>query len=282
MRQPTEPAAGAADLQMVQISEKEFAAFRDLLHRVTGISLGAGKRQLLSSRLQARLRQLGLRRFGEYLDHVRKGPPEEMQRLVDLLTTNETYFFREPAHLKFLVEQILPTAAQGRPFRVWSAASSSGEEAYSIAMLLAEHLGGRPWEILGSDISTRVLERAREGRYPIEAVDKIPKNLLRKYCLRGVRSQEGQLLISPELRQRVEFRQINLNEPLPTVGEFDVIFLRNVMIYFEADMKRRVVSSLSRQLRPGGYLIIGLAETLKDICEDLCLKGPTAYQKPAR
>lgn len=272
----------AGAIGLVSITDSEFGTFQKLLHSIAGISLGPAKRHLLTTRLHTRLRALNMNRYSAYLDHVRQHP-DELQRVVDLLTTNETYFFREPVHFEFIREQILPKIPPGRTFRVWSAASSSGEEAYTTAMVLAEHLPNHPWEILGSDISTRVLDRAQRGVYPIESAEKIPRHYLQKYCLRGVRSQEGQLLICNELRSRVQFRQVNLNAVLPSfVGEMDLIFLRNVMIYFDIEMKRRVVGALIRQLRPGGHFIIGLAETLKDICDELTLRGPTIYQRPAR
>ena len=208
--------------------------------------------------------------------------PDEVQVMVDLLTTNETYFFREPNHFDFLPKEIVPRCNNRSPLRVWSAASSSGEEAYSIAMLLAETLGGAPWEIVGSDICTRVLARAVTGHYGLARTEGIPPDYMRKYCLKGVRSQAGTFLIAPELRQRTRFLQINLMLPVDTaIGEFDVIFLRNVMIYFDAETKRQVVARLVEQLHPGGYFIVGHSESLNGLTDTLRAIKPTIYQLPA-
>jgi len=167
-----------------------------------------------------------------------------------------------------------------RPFRVWCAASSSGEEVYSVAMVLADCLGDAPWEVLGSDISSRVLARARAGHYPMQRATHVPPAFLKRFCLRGVGDYEGTLLIDEALRRRVEFRQINLNTTLPVLGTFDVIFLRNVMIYFNHDTKQQVVARLSSQLRPGGHFLIGHSENLNGIDESLRPILPSVYRKP--
>ncbi|NHC06930.1 chemotaxis protein methyltransferase CheR [Azonexus fungiphilus] len=263
------------------ISDQEFALFQRLIHRIAGINLADSKKVLLVGRLQKRLRHYGLDSFGRYYRLLADGEhPEELQTMVDLLTTNETYFFREPKHFDFLRDEVLPGRRPGAPFRVWSAASSTGEEAYTLAMLLAECLPGQPWEIVGSDISTQVLEKARRGHYPIERNEGIPRHLLVKYCRKGVRSQAGTFLIASELRERVSFRQINLTRPIdPEIGRFDVIFLRNVMIYFNPETKRQVVGHLLPQLLPGGYFIIGHSETLNGIDSGLRQVRPTIYRK---
>ena len=163
---------------------------------------------------------------------------------------------------------------------MWSAASSSGEEAYTIAMVLADTLASKAWEIVGSDISTQVLDKARQGHYPMTRIDGIPRPFLSKFCRKGVRSQEGTFLINAELRARVNFLQVNLTQPVTAdVGLFDVIFLRNVMIYFDNDTKRRVVSHLLPHLRPGGHFIIGHSETLNGIVTSLNQVSPTIYRK---
>jgi chemotaxis protein methyltransferase CheR len=265
-------------MNISSISDQEFARFQKLLYDVAGIQLSAAKKPLLCGRLAKRLREFGLDSYGEYFELLgSKREPKELQVAVDLLTTNETYFFREPKHFDFLRKWA--SERRGKTVRVWSAACSSGEEPYTIAMVLADVLGDGPWEILASDLSTRVLERAAKGQYDMQRISGIPKASLSRYCLRGTGPQEGTLMVARELRQRVQFRHINLNQPLPQVGEFDLIFLRNVMIYFDADMKRRVVGALSNHLKSGGYLIIGHSESLNGITTALHAEMPTLYRK---
>jgi len=264
------------------ITHQEFTLFQRLIYRIAGINLADSKQTLLVGRLQRRLRQYNLNTFTEYYRLLASGDnPEEVQTMVDLLTTNETYFFREPSHFEFLSQEILPKHRRGDNFRVWSAASSTGEEPFTLAMLLADKLGGAPWEIVGSDISTQVLAKARQGHYPMERNEGIPQDYLRRFCLKGVRAQAGTFLIAPQLRERVTFRQINLTQPIPTdMGSFQIIFLRNVMIYFDPETKRKVVANLLPRLLPGGYLIIGHSESLNGITDQLTAIKPTIYRKP--
>lgn len=267
-------------MEGVAITDREFGRIRDLLHRIAGIHLAPAKKALVSGRLARRLRHFGLQSFREYLALLERGePPDELQTAVDLLTTNETHFFREPRHFDFLRTRAA-AARRNAPFRVWSAACSSGEEPYSIAMVLADTLGDSPWEVLASDISHRVLERARTGHYPLERSRRIPAVFLKKYCLRGTGRQTGTFLVDATLRRRVRFLALNLNATLPEVGPFDVIFLRNVMIYFDADTKRRVVRRLLPCLKPGGYLLVGHSETLNGVTEELRMHSPSIYGKP--
>lgn len=262
------------------ISEQEFTQFQGLLFKLAGISLSPAKKSLVSGRLAKRLQYCELESYGEYFRLLTSGRnAAEMQMALDLLTTNETYFFREPKHFDLLRDRILPQRRPGG-FRVWSAACSSGEEPYSIAMLLADQIGDNGWEILGSDISTRVLEKARTGHYILDRTSHIPRDYLSRFCLKGIGAQHGTFLVEKRLRSRVSFRQINLNESLPGVGEFDVIFLRNVMIYFSMDTKRKVVARLLDRLRPGGYLIVGHSESLNGVTEGLQLVLPSVYRKP--
>jgi chemotaxis protein methyltransferase CheR len=259
----------------------EFEQFRTWLQRSSGISLAAHKQALVSGRLTKRLQQRGLSSFGDYFHLIMQANEEvELQTALDLLTTNETYFFREPKHFDFLQQQVLPKAQPGQQFRLWSAASSSGEEPYSLAMTLADGLTSTPWEIVASDISSRVLETARHGHYPLERASHIPKHQLSKHCLKGTGSQEGTFLIDRSLRERVQFMQINLNTSLPKIGEFDVIFLRNVMIYFDMETKREVVARILPLLRPGGYFFVSHSESLNGITDALKLITPSTYRKP--
>jgi len=165
-------------------------------------------------------------------------------------------------------------------FRAWSAACSTGEEVYSIAMVAAEKLGETPWEAFGSDVSTRVLEVARAGQYPLERAQYIPEGYLHKYCLKGVRSQAGTLLINKQLRLRTHFGHINLNTPLPEgTGQFDVLFLRNVLIYFDVSTRQDIVRRLLRRLNPGGHFFVSHTETITGIANQLELVAPSIYRK---
>lgn len=262
------------------ISDQEFANFREFLFQRAGIALSPAKKPMLCGRLGKRLIHLGLDSYGEYFRLITGGrAPAELQLAIDLLTTNETYFFREERHFDFLRQQVRSRPRSGRSFRVWSAASSSGEEAYSTAMLLADELGQEPWEVVASDISTRVLERARTALYPMERARHIPPAYLRAYCLKGVGKHEGSFTIDPALRSRVGFRQVNLIEALPALGEFDVVFLRNVMIYFEPETKRRVVGRIVPALRRGGHLLIGHSESLNGMVTGLSPVMPAVYRR---
>jgi chemotaxis protein methyltransferase CheR len=203
----------------------------------------------------------------------------ERQMTIDLLTTNETYFFREPKHFDFLKTKILPNWKTGKMLKVWSAASSTGEEAYSLAMLLDDVLGNNPWDIFGSDISSRVLKKAQQGHYLQDRIDGIPQEYLRKYCLKGVEEQDGTLLIDKKIRQKVSFSPVNLKKPLGGLGPFDIIFLRNVLIYFDQDTKQKIIKNLVKTMQPGGYLFIGHSESLKDIHNGLKAVIPTVYKK---
>ena len=266
----------------LHISHAEFLDYQAFVYEHTGISMHEGKKALICGRLSKRLQYHQLNSYAEYFALIQSHEgASERQICIDLLTTNETYFFREPKHFEWLAQHVqqLPTGDQ--PLRVWSAASSSGEEAYSIAMTLAEHCR-QPWRVLGSDISTRVLERAWTGHYHLGRAKNIAPAYLKKYCLRGTGSQEGTMLIRKELRDQVEFAQINLNKTLPPMGLFDIIFLRNVMIYFDTATKHAVIERLTQQLRPGGYLCIGHSESLNDLNHSLRLQAPAIFRKPLK
>jgi chemotaxis protein methyltransferase CheR len=267
-------------MSMIAISDQEFAKFQRFIYEEAGITLPSSKKALVSGRLAKRLRQCQVGSYAQYFDLLASGrAAEEVQTAVDLLTTNETFFFREQKHFDLLRGQALAARKNAQPFRVWSAASSSGEEAYSIAMVLADCLEGRPWEVIGSDISTRVLHKAGIGHYPEERARLIPPAYLKRFCLKGMDNQQGTLLVAPELRKRVQFIQINLNESLPQLGMFDMIFLRNVMIYFSGDTKRLVVARVLSRLKPGGYFCIGHSETLNDISDAVRAVAPSIYHK---
>lgn len=235
---------------------------------------------MVASRLSKRLNYYGLSSYGDYY-RIATGPdyPHEFQMLVNILTTNETYFFREPKHFEFLRDNIL-IPWRGEHFRIWSAASSTGEEAYSLAMVMAENLGMRSWEIFASDLSTRVLETARTGVYPLERLEQMDNQLLEKYCLKGVRTQEGLFRVDAKLRNRIAFDHVNLISPLPpNLGRFEVIFLRNVLIYFDQDTKKQVVERLMTALKPGGFFFVSHSESLHRVTEQLQMIKPSIYRK---
>lgn len=268
----------------------EFKLFQDLIHREAGIFLAESKRALLVGRLSRRLRELGLSSFGDYHRYITREDPAERVRMLDCVSTNETHFFREPRQFDFLQERVIPewrAAAGGRPrrIRVWSAACSTGEEPYSLAMTLLNHFpreSGWEIEILASDISTRVLDVAREAVWSLESAAEIPEPYLKRYMLRGTGAQDGKMKAGPELRAAVRFERINLNgDTYPVTGRFDLIFCRNVLIYFDGPSKTRVCRQLLRHLDPNGYFFLGHAEAVVDMAGELERAGPTVYA-PAR
>lgn len=262
------------------ISDQEFAHFQRFIFEAAGITLADSKKMLVSSRLGSRVQHHELGSFAQYFKLLNSGTsPAEVQIAIDLLTTNETYFFREPRHFEFLEKQLAAMPARQQPLRIWSAAGSTGEEAYSIAMLLEDRFQGRPWEIVASDISTRVLDRARAGHYPMERARNVPRAYLQRFCLKGTGKQQDTLLVDRSLRSKVNFLQINLNDRLPAIGTFDFVFLRNVLIYFNTQTKREVVARALSVLQPGGWLFIGHSENLNGISEAVKPAAPSIYRK---
>jgi chemotaxis protein methyltransferase CheR len=277
--EPYDPTAGVGALP---ISDREFAQFQTFIFEAAGITLSNTKKALVSGRLVKRLKLHNLDNYGDYFRLISSGnAPDEVQMAIDLLTTNETYFFREPQHFEFMKAELAKDVQYARPLRVWCAAASTGEEPYSIAMLLDDCLGsqGRPWEMVASDISMRVLERAATGHYSAMRTGGIPHQYLRKYCLKGAGEQAGTILVHRKLREQVQFRQINLNSALPQLGTFDFVFLRNVLLYFNLQTKRQVVERVLSMLKPGGWLFISHTETLHDISDGVDAVRPATYRK---
>jgi chemotaxis protein methyltransferase CheR len=265
---------------MSTITDAEFGRFQRFIYDAAGISLTPAKKAMVSGRLSKRLRELQLESFMDYIELLDSGKAaREVQFAVDLLTTNETYFFREPKHFDLLGRLADEASTRSQPFRVWSAACSTGEECYSIAMVLADRLGDSSWEVVGSDISARVVQRARFGHYPLSRAQHMPVPYMKRFCLKGTGEQQGTLLVERELRKRVNFSLVNLNTDLPRMGLFDVIFLRNVMIYFNGDTKRQVVARVLSMLRPGGYFCIGHSESLHEINTSVEQVAPSIYRK---
>jgi chemotaxis protein methyltransferase CheR len=270
------------------VSDREFTLFQALIHREAGIYLSPGKKSLLEGRLSRRVRMLGLNSFGAYYRRVVEGDRRELVHLLDCICTNETHFFREPQHFEFLEKHVFPewmaqaaSALRARRIRVWSAACSTGEEPYSLAMVLyASFPPASGWEIeiLATDLSTRALERARAGVWPLEKSREIPPRYLKPCMLRGTRSQAGKMKVSQETRSIVKFERLNLrDDAYPVAGLFDVIFCRNVLIYFDAELRLRVIQRLLNHLAPTGYLFLGHAETLNGLADRVRSVIPTVY-----
>ncbi|HLX83556.1 MAG TPA: protein-glutamate O-methyltransferase [Terriglobales bacterium] len=285
------PAEPRLESPPLSVSPAVFQKFQKLIYGETGIWLGTSKTALLCGRLYRRLVALGIPSLESYYDCVSSPDGhEERARMIDAITTNETRFFREPRQFEFIVQQVLPRlraeAEQGlRPkrVRIWSAGCSSGEEPYTLAMLLAEHLpaeNGWDTRILATDISNRMLEKARSGVYDLARSVEIPKHLLRRFVLRGCADRQGQMKVRVEIQQTVDFRRLNLNqEPYLIDGPFDAILCRNVLIYFDADSKRRVIANLLSDLAVNGYLFVGHAENLTSISPQLRSVEPTIYTR---
>jgi chemotaxis protein methyltransferase CheR len=261
-----------------------------LVHERSRIRLGPDRQSLVAGRLGQRLRLLGLSGFEEYC-RLLESPDgeEEIGRLIDLISTNHTHFFRESAHYEILAGSVLPRLAERRsnswrPLQVWSAAASSGEEAYSLAIVLAEFCRQRQqlsWQVHASDISRRMLDRCRAGIYEAQKVNLPDEALLRRYFQRGFGHREGFYRVKTELRQNVTVQHVNLFQPAyPLPGGQDVIFCRNVMIYFDPDSRRELIERLSAVLAPGGYLFVGHAESLLGLRHDLRPAWPGVYMRP--
>jgi chemotaxis protein methyltransferase CheR len=264
------------------LGDREFEQICALMQQVSGIRLGQAKKPLVASRLLKRLRSLDLSAYSDYVALLaRPDQDEERRTVVDLLTTNETFFFREAAHFDFLRDAL--ARFQGRELKVWSAACSSGEEVYTLAMVLAETLGKRiDWNILGTDLCRSALKAAAVAVYPVERARNLPQPLLHRYCLQGVGEQAGRLQIGPELRARARFGCLNLIEPLPAaLGRFHVIFLRNALIYFDEAGKRDIVGRLLPALEPGGLLFVGHSEGLHGLGLPIRAVSPAVYQHSA-
>ncbi|CAN0622799.1 chemotaxis protein methyltransferase [Burkholderia multivorans] len=264
------------------ITDAEFTQFQQFIFDAAGITISSAKKMMVCGRLSKRLLALGMETYTQYLELLGSGNArDEVQTAIDLLTTNETYFFRESKHFDLLGRLARNAAQHSQPLRVWSAACSTGEECYSMAMTLADQMGDAGWEILGTDISATVLGRARIGHYSLSRTQYIPQDYLKRFCLKGHGEQEGTLLVDRELRRRVNFAQVNLNATLPRLGSFDAIFLRNVLIYFSRETKRDVVARVLSHLKPGGYFCIGHSESLQDVNATLNPIAPAIFQKPA-
>jgi chemotaxis protein methyltransferase CheR len=265
------------------ITNDEFERFRTLIYKESGISLNDGKRTLLVSRLSKRLRELGLDSFQSYYDRVTEEVDgNEFTWMLDLISTNKTDFFREPKHFEFLRERVLPDLQAVKQIRIWSSACSSGEEPYTIAMTLYDGVqtpGQWEFKILASDLSTRVLAKAASGVYDDERVRDLPEATVRRHFLKS-RGGTGKVKVKPHLSDMIRFRRLNLmDERFPIKTPLDVIFCRNVMIYFDRPTQEQLVAKFYRYLKPGGHLFIGHSESLQWLKQSFKAIAPTIYQK---
>jgi chemotaxis protein methyltransferase CheR len=260
---------------VVQIKDKEFQIIQKLLFKETGISLGDNKKTMVQSRLEKRLRHHNINCYSDYLKIVQISHVEKVEFLNEL-TTNETYFFREMKHFEFLSA----LADKSKSLRVWSAAASMGAEAYSIAMLLDDKIANRQWEVVGTDINTQTLDIAKMGLYQFSWIKKIPTKFQQKYCLKGSNTYKDKMLIDRELIKNVHFYENNLLKENLGLGEFDVIFLRNVLLYFTEETKLKVIENVMKILKSGGYLIISMTEHFEDAkIENIKYLQNAIYQK---
>jgi chemotaxis protein methyltransferase CheR len=264
------------------LNTREFEHISRLAFETCGIDLGAGKRELVQARIGKKMRQGRFGSFKEYLRHVEADKTgQELIALLDSLTTNFTSFLREPAHFEFLRNTILP-GIRGE-IRIWSAACSTGEEPFTIAFSLLEALGNTDAQrikILASDLSTRVLETAKAATYPADRFTACPPRWLKDYLLRGTGQAEGLCRVKPAVRTLIEFRRWNLMETFNPPQPFHVIFCRNVMIYFDKETQEGVVNRLATCLAPGGYLLVGHAESLTGLRHPYTYVKPAVYRKP--
>ncbi len=274
------------EIKKFTLSDEEFQKLRRLVFDVAGIYLSEAKRELVISRFSRRLRALNLSTFDEYYRFViSPDGAAEMENFINSITTNKTDFFREMHHFDFLVERFVPeiVAARRREIRVWSAGCATGEEPYSIAMVLHHHLvepHGVNVKIFATDIDTRALDTARSGIYEERQVRPVPEVLLHKYFLRGKGSAFGLYKIKDCIKDLILFRQLNfVADNYPITVLFDLIFCRNVIIYFNAETKRRVIARLVGYLARGGYLVLGHSETLFDAVPGLSYLKNTVYRK---
>ncbi len=262
------------------LNNAEFTKFTQLIFKYAGIHMNESKKALVEGRLRKRLVALKLSSYNDYFNIVKgDSNPVERQQFIDLLTTNETWFFREEKHFEFVTKILAKTDPQ-RPVSFWSSACSSGQEPYSIAMLMAEIRNlSRPWDILATDISKDILTKAKQGIYLNDRVKGLSQHRQRQFMLKGVRSRADYIAIAPELKKKIEFKPFNLMEtPLPT-KKFDFIFCRNVLIYFDMEHKIKVVKRLSECLKTGGYLFTGHSESLHGMIDHLKVVQPSVYQR---
>jgi len=237
------------------LSLNDFNLFHDLILKETGISLSKNKKNLLQNKIRERMKIKKIKTFKDYYRHILQNN-EERAYVINFATTNETYFFREKKHLD-MFKKIVKDMPK---VRIWSAAASVGAEAYTLAMILKEM--GKSFEILATDINCEVISKADRGIYPIHWTKNIPIDILRKYCLKGKNEYNGWFMIGNAIKKNIQFKTANLLEPHKEFGLFDIIFLKNVLIYFDDNIKKKVVENVLHNLKDGGYLFISVTENI--------------------
>lgn len=279
--------------QLCSMRTKEFEQFSALIYDEVGIKMPPAKKTMLEARLQKRLKALGMHSFQEYADFIFSvvGRDQEIVHLIDVVTTNKTDFFREPQHFDFLVREAIPTMRQIRgagdsplnPFRIWSAGCSTGEEPYTMAMVLSDYAAANhdfKFSILASDICTQVIQKASSAIYGEDRTDTIPLSMKKKYLLRSKDRSKGLVRIAPELRSSVSFKRVNFMDDQFGIHERqDAIFCRNVVIYFDKPTQAALMKKFHRQLVTGGYLFIGHSETLNGLDVPFSQVANTVYRK---
>ena len=273
------PPTREASLREFSFSAGDFERVRKLIYQHAGISLSPVKQDMVYSRLARRLRATGKQSFAEYLDMLEKNGGDEWERFVNSLTTNLTSFFREPHHFPIFAEH-LRKLGSARPIRVWCSAASTGEEPYSIAITIAETFGANASHVsvMASDLDTNVLATAQKGVYPLDRVEKLSPERLRKFFLRGTGTQEGYVAVRPELKRLIEFQRINLLEPnWPVKGPLDIIFCRNVMIYFDKPTQYKILSRFAPMMQPDGLMFAGHSESFLHAADLFKSLGKTVY-----
>jgi chemotaxis protein methyltransferase CheR len=272
----------AIDLLSLELSEPQFEKISSLTHQLCGINLHNSKKELVKSRLMKRLRSLEIGNFEQYMKYLESDKSgQELISMIDVLTTNKTSFFREPQHFDYLRQKILPRLCSGK-IRFWSAGCSSGEEPFSIAILLHEEIpkiDRRNVRILATDISTQILKKAREAIYKQEALRNIPLQLLQKYFTCVWAKHPRRYQVRDKVRAIVQFARLNLMDSWPMKGPFDVIFCRNVMIYFDKLIQQSLVNRFWKLLKPGGYLFVGHSESLAALSHEFHYVQPAVYVK---
>jgi len=279
----------ARNFSNLRLTTAEFEQLSKLVYEQSGINLSIGKKVMLESRLSKRLRTLNMWSFKDYIEYItsKEGVENELIHMIDVVTTNKTDFFREPHHFDYLKQTLLPDfldeAENKRPFRLWSAACSSGEEPYTLAMVMQDFAFEHSrfsYSILASDISTQVLRKAATGIYNATPVEMLPLTIKKRYFLKSKDQTKPTARIVGALREKVDFMRVNLMDDHLEVGEgFDAIFCRNVLIYFDRKTQQDVVSKLTQKLKPGGYLFIGHSESLHQFDLQLTQVRPTIFIK---
>jgi len=260
-------------------SEEVFYLFQKLVYKKLGIHLPLKKRTMLGHRLLKRVKCLNLDGFLDYYQYIdSRLNPIELEFALELITTNETFFFREEKHFAFLEKKILPSISQNKELRIWSAACSTGEEPYSIAMLLSRYRYPAPWSLMASDVNNSVIKHAKKGIYIDERTRLLPDKYRNLYCKKGIGEFDGYLRVNSQLRNNINFFCFNLLNDMQHLGKFDVIFIRNVMIYFDDKTKQNIINKITNILTPNGYLFISHTETLHGMTHSFELIQPAIYQ----